>query len=274
MASQPIKSLLALEAARQLGQSTLTQNEMAAKIGVHRCMIIGAKRILAHGPPNLLAMVEAGQITVMVASDLLGVLTAEQLAGMSAEDIIQHGRTMIHKRHSKRAELSPARQRQAARAARHRLPGDPAQIDLRPPQIAAEEVPADLSSVARTTEKVPGKKTMGQMMREREAKIPHFNRHTAEELGMPPPELADRQHPDYPEGWTYAHVFREQHGRVQLFTTIERQRMANYERLTELARQFDELDLEFLSDTDPRFKYQRERGKALLRRIGRKCESN
>lgn len=58
-----------------------------------------------------------------------------------------------------------------------------------------------------------------------------FDTLTREERGMPPIELANVQHPDYPEGVTYDVAFRQEHGRTVLFTVTERQRLAAWRQL-------------------------------------------
>jgi hypothetical protein len=50
------------------------------------------------------------------------------------------------------------------------------------------------------------------------AQTPRFDDKTREERGMVPREMGGEQHPDYPPGWTYDVVHREQHGRIQPYT--------------------------------------------------------
>jgi len=58
---------------------------------------------------------------------------------------------------------------------------------------------------------------IGQILLARAAKAAARPELTAEEKGLPPPELANQQHPDYPPGYTYANAHREKHGRVQIW---------------------------------------------------------
>jgi AraC-like DNA-binding protein len=84
----------------------------------------------------------------------------------------------------------------------------------------AEELNVSPSKVQRERQKTKKKRPKGPSVIEqmtKRAQQPRFDDLTREERGLPPPEVADMQHPDYPEGWTYRDVHREIHGRIQVW---------------------------------------------------------
>lgn len=84
----------------------------------------------------------------------------------------------------------------------------------------AEELGVSKNKVHRERQKTKKKRPKGPSVIEQMTKRvqqPRFDDLTREERGLPPPEVADAQHPDYPEGWTYRDVHREIHGRIQVW---------------------------------------------------------
>jgi len=79
--------------------------------------------------------------------------------------------------------------------------------------------------------KNPPAKPTGQILLERAQRTPAFDEQLSlEDRGYPPPELADKQHPDRPPGVTYAMAWRDDNGRVQLFSVSAKKQMGIVEK--------------------------------------------
>ena len=79
--------------------------------------------------------------------------------------------------------------------------------------------------------KGPPQKPVGQILLDRAKRTPAFDEQLSlEDRGYPPPELAAKQHPDYPAGVTYAMAWREENGRVQLWSQATKKQMAIAEK--------------------------------------------
>lgn len=94
-------------------------------------------------------------------------------------------------------------------------------------------------------------KPIGQVLLERAARAAAIPELTLEEKGYPPPELADKQHPDYPEGVTYAMAWREENGRVQLWSLAEKRKIQLTARWQEAIGQLAQLDVISLDTLNP-----------------------
>lgn len=97
----------------------------------------------------------------------------------------------------------------------------------------------------------PPQKTMGQVLMERAARAAALPELTPEEKGYPPPELKDKQHPGYPAGVTYAMAWREENGRVQLWSQDDRQKMKILARFQEVVGAIAKLDVAELDELKP-----------------------
>jgi hypothetical protein len=67
---------------------------------------------------------------------------------------------------------------------------------------------------------------------------------TREQLGQPPKELENVQHPDYPPGHTYAHVWREKEGRINLWPLEQKRQIELSQRFTKAIGQLAKFAIE------------------------------
>jgi hypothetical protein len=61
-----------------------------------------------------------------------------------------------------------------------------------------------------------------------------FESLSREERGLPPAELAQQQHPAYPDGVTYDAAHRIEHGRTTIFTIAEQRRLGTLRNILEI----------------------------------------
>lgn len=94
-------------------------------------------------------------------------------------------------------------------------------------------------------------RSIGQIVNERQARAAARPELTDEEKELPPPELENEQHPDYPKGVTYAMAYREENGRVQLWPLAEKRRIQTLHRWQEALGALGKLDLAELDSLNP-----------------------
>jgi hypothetical protein len=98
----------------------------------------------------------------------------------------------------------------------------------------------------------PPQKKLGQILNERAQRAAAMPELTREEKELPPPELEGEQHPNYPQGVSYAEAWRIENGRVQLWPLAEKRKMQTARRWREtIAPLAEKLDVGELDTLNP-----------------------